>query len=87
MGLDAKKSFTKVNKNGNMNYGVWIQMKKFQFRKVEQASKEIRRREGQSPLGKESKPHGFAGEFKEGIIFSSGMPFHHAFLLEEPLCN
>jgi hypothetical protein len=44
IGLHAQKSFTKVNKNGNMNYVVRIQMKNFQFIEVEQASEEIRRR-------------------------------------------
>jgi hypothetical protein len=41
MGLDARKRFTKVNKDGDMNNRVRIQMKNLELVEVEEATEEV----------------------------------------------
>ena len=46
MGLDAQKSVTQMDEDGDVHKRVGIQMKKFQLVEMKKATEEIRWREG-----------------------------------------
>jgi hypothetical protein len=52
MGFNSEKCFTKVNKDGNMANGVWIEVMELKPVIVKKATEKRARGEGQTPLGK-----------------------------------
>jgi hypothetical protein len=52
VGFNSKKSFTKVNKDGNMANGVWVEVIELKLVTVKKATEKRKRGEGQTPFGK-----------------------------------
>jgi hypothetical protein len=63
IGIDPQKSFTQMNKNSYMSYGVWIQMMDLESIEIEKATKKIGSREGQSCFDKMEKKNDFINIF------------------------
>lgn len=57
---NAEKSFTQMDKNGNMSNGVWIEMIQGYRAVVKKTSEEVRRGETKSALEKERKNNNLA---------------------------
>jgi hypothetical protein len=84
--LDAQKSFTDVNKDGNVNDRVHSN-EKASICKSGGGHRRSMKGECQSPFGKMSKKQSLTGELIGRVIITGWVPLNHLLILEEPLCN
>ena len=87
VGFNAKESFTKMNKYGNMIYGIGVKMMKFKPINVKQPVEEIRGGEGESPLVKVGKHDNLVNIFLRKTLMISGTPFDERAILKKIFGN
>jgi len=87
MGLDAEKCFAKMHKDGNMSYGVGIEMMKLKAVNIKKPAKEIRGGEGETPFGKFGKHDNFVNIFMGKTLTIERTPLDKTTILKKTVSD
>jgi hypothetical protein len=82
VGFNFEKSFAKVNKDGNVANGVWVEVMELKAVVVKEATEKRTRGEGQTPFGKLVKYDDFVNIFHGERITKRRAPIDKILVLE-----
>jgi hypothetical protein len=87
VGFNFKESFAKMDEDGNMVDGIWVEVTELKPVEIKKASEERARGEGQTPFGKMVKCDDFVYIFHGKRFAKRGTPVDKTFFLEQTLEN
>jgi hypothetical protein len=82
VGLDSKKGFTEMDKNGNMANEIRVEVMELKHVIIKKATEERTRGESQSPFGKMVKCDDFVNTFHGKRFTERGAPVDKILLLQ-----
>jgi hypothetical protein len=87
VGFNSKESFAKMDEDGNMANGIWVEVMELKPVEIKKASEERTRGEGQTPFGKMVKCDDFVYIFHGKRFAKRGALVDKTFFLEQTLRN
>jgi hypothetical protein len=87
VGFDSKESFIKMDEDGNVALGIWVEVMELKPVEIKKASEERARGEGQTPFGKMVKCDDFVYIFHGKRYTKRGAPVDRTFLLKQTRGN
>jgi hypothetical protein len=87
VGFNSKESFTKMDEDGNVVNGIWVEVMELKLVEIKKASEERARGEGQTPFGKMVKCDDFIYIFHGKRFAKRRAPVDKTFFLKQTLGN